>query len=241
MDSASVPRIVVVQARLESQRRSGKGLALIGSQTLASTVLTRALAIHGVQKVILATTTREADDKLAEHVLESFGPSVEITRGSSEDVQSRFIQAAEGFGDCFVARVTADDPFKDPALYAAGFELLEESRADYVSIGTKPIPLGMDIEVFTSQALKRSRQLYPNVENYEHVTIEMTRRPEFVRKRLSVPALLGTARLTVDYEEDIRFATRVAEAIANLGGSHDYRTTLSAVSLLSPAKTVQQQ
>ena len=238
MASESVPRIVVVQARLESQRRSGKGLALIGSQSLVSTVLDRTLAIEGVDRVILATTVREADDKLIEHVLETYGSSIDIVRGSSDDVQSRFVQAAEPFGNSLVARVTADDPFKDPTLYVQGFDLLEASSADYVSIGTDSIPLGMDIEVFTSQALSKSRLLYPTSENLEHVTIEMTRQPEFVRELLLVPDLRGTARLTVDYEEDITFATLVAEQIANLGGSFDYLTTLSAVELVTSTGSV---
>ena len=238
MASESVPRIVVVQARLESQRRSGKGLALIGSQSLVSTVLERTLAIEGVDRVILATTIREADDKLIEHVSGTYGSSIDIVRGSSDDVQSRFIQATEPFGHCSVARVTADDPFKDPALYAQGFDFLEASSADYVSIGTNPIPLGMDIEVFTSQALEKSRLLYPTPENLEHVTIELTRQPEFVSELLLVPELRGTARLTVDYEEDITFATLVAEQIANLGGSFDYLTTLAAVDLVTSTESV---
>ena len=238
MASESVPRIVIVQARLESQRRSGKGLALIGSRSLVSTVLDRTLAIEGVDSVILATTVREADDKLIEHVSATYGTSIDIVRGSSDDVQSRFIQAAEPFGNCSVARVTADDPFKDPALYVQGFDLLEASSADYVSIGTNPIPLGMDIEVFTSQALSKSRLLYPTPENLEHVTIEMTRQPEFVRELLLVPNLRGTARLTVDYEEDITFATLVSEQIANLGGSFDYLTTLTAVDLATSIGSV---
>ena len=238
MASKSVPRIVVVQARLESQRRSSKGLALIGPRSLVSTVLDRALAIEGIDRVILATTVREADDKLIEHVSRTHGSSIEILRGSSYDVQSRFIHAAEPFGNCLVARVTADDPFKDPALYAQGFDFLEASSADYVSIGTNPIPLGMDIEVFTSQALEKSRLLYPTPENLEHVTIELTRQPEFVSELLLVPELRGTARLTVDYEEDITFATLVAEQIANLGGSFDYLTTLTAVDLATSIGSV---
>lgn len=227
----SAQRIVIVQARLESQRRSGKGLALIGSQSLVSTVLDRTLAIEGADRVILATTDREADDTLVDHVADRYGTTIDIVRGSSEDVQSRFIHAAEPFGECLVARVTADDPFKDPALYAKGFDLLESSGVDYVCIGTTPIPLGMDVEVFTSEALQRSRRLYPTTENLEHVTIEMTRQPEFVRQQLMVPDLRGTARLTVDYEADITYASLVAEHIARLGGSFDYLTTLAAVGL----------
>lgn len=238
MGSRHNHRIVIVQARLESHRRSGKSLALIGKKSLVSTVLDRTLSIEKVDRIILATTIREADDKLVEHVSRSYGSKIDIFRGSSEDVQSRFIEAAEPFGNCAVARVTADDPFKDPGLYAQGFDLLEASSADYVSMGTYPIPLGMDIEVFKSQALVKSRLLYPTAENFEHVTIEMTRRPEFVQSHLLVPNLARTARLTVDYEEDLRFATLVAEQIEHLGGSFDYLTTLRAVKLVDSAGLV---
>ena len=238
MTRRHTPRIAIVQARLESQRRSGKGLALIGNKTLIASVIDRALAIENIDRVILATTVREADNHLIAHVVEKYGEAIGIIRGSSEDVQSRFIQGAEPFGDCFVARVTADDPFKDPALYSQGFDLMESSGVDYVSIGTNPIPLGMDVEVFTSSSLVKSRLLYPTKENLEHVTIEMTRHPEFVRDQLFIPDLSGTSRLTVDYEEDIIFSTIVAEHIAKLGGSFDYLTTLAAVDHVTSARLV---
>lgn len=233
MPAVGLPRIVVVQARLESQRRSGKGMATIGARSLISTVLERSLAIEGAEAVILATTDREADNRLVDHVFSEFGNSVSVFRGSSEDVQSRFIHVAREFGDCLVGRVTADDPFKDPELYTMAFDLLESSGVDYVSIETDPIPLGMDVEVFTSEALTRSRELYSSVENIEHVTIEITRQPEFVREQLFVPSLRGTARLTVDYEDDITFANQVAHRIQELGGGFDHLTTLAAVGLVS--------
>lgn len=236
MTPESLPRIVVIQARLESQRRSGKGLAMIGPKTLISTVLERSLAIDTVERVVLATTNREADDRLADHVLTQFGDSIDVFRGSSEDVQSRFIHVAEQFGKSILGRVTADDPFKDPQLYRMAFDLLVSSGVDYVSIGKGPIPLGMDVEVFTSEALIRSRALYPNSENLEHVTIEISRRSEFAREQLLVPTLRGTARLTVDYEEDIAFASEVAHRIEMLGGGFDHLTTLEAVGLVPPAK-----
>lgn len=237
MIGALCVRILVIQARLESARRLHKTLALIGGLELVDHVLQRALAVRHVDRVVLATTDRTPDDVLVDHVSNRFDHAVSLYRGSSLDVQSRFIEVAENYGDCNIGRITADDPFKDPELYHQGFEILEASQADYVSIGTKPIPLGLDIEVFTSQALVRSRELYPSPENLEHVTIEMTRQPEFVREHLYLPDLRGTARLTVDYDEDIAFTTRVAENIAKLGGSFDYLTTVAAVNLLPSAES----
>jgi spore coat polysaccharide biosynthesis protein SpsF len=230
MSPERIHRVVVIQARLESERRSGKGLALIGGKTLLHHVLERAVAIPNTDEVFVATTTRERDNDLESHVRELFGERITIIRGSSEDVQSRFTAVVEQVGSCNIARITADDPFKDPALTALGFELLEESNADYVSIGTAPIPLGMDIEVFSSAALMRSRQSFPTAENIEHVTIEMRQQDNFSRKSLSVPGLSrGESRLTVDYESDIRFTSLVAEEIERSGGGLDFITTLHAL------------
>ena len=230
MSRDRIRRVVVIQARLESERRSGKGLALIGRKTLLHHVLERAVAIPHIDEVFVATTTRERDNDLESHVRELFDDRISIIRGSSDDVQSRFVAVVEQVGNCSIARITADDPFKDPALTALGFELLDTSNAEYVSIGTTPIPLGMDVEVFSSSALMKSRERFATGENVEHVTIEMTRQDDFVRSFLMVPGLSRSeSRLTVDYESDIRFTSLVAEEIEHFGGGFDFVTTLRAL------------
>ena len=127
-------------------------------------------------------------------------------------------------------RITADDPFKDPSLYERGFDLVEQSGVDYTSIGSPPMPLGLDIEVFTSEALVRSRELFPTEENREHVTLAMVKQPEFTRRSLTVEGVAPSqARLKVDYEEDIAFTSRVSHEIDALGGDFSYQTTLTAL------------
>ena len=229
-DPSPLPRVVVIQARLESQRRSGKGLALIGRVSLLSHVAQRALAITGVNHFVVATTDRPKDEELVSHLRADFGDEFHFIRGSSEDVQSRFLSVVQEWGACTMARITADDPFKDPSLYERGFDLVEQSGVDYTSIGSPPMPLGLDIEVFTSESLVRSRELFPTEENREHVTLAMVKQPEFSRRSLTVEgATPSQARLTVDYEEDIAFTSRVAHEIDALGGDFSYQTTLTAL------------
>lgn len=223
-----VKKIVVVQARMESERLPGKSLMMLNGRALVSLVLERAASIQGVERVILATTDRPKDGELARHVLNAHGSSIEVFRGPSEDVQLRTLEAVRPFGKCFVGRVTADDPFKDPNLYSRAFELIQDSGADYVSISSEKMPIGMDVEVFTSNALEKSRELYKTNQNREHVTIEMFRRREFVRQKLNVPDLAGKFRLTIDYEKDLEFAKCVDREIRGLGGDFAYVTTLAA-------------
>jgi len=229
-------RIVVIQARLESQRRSDKGLALIGRQTLLTHVVERALAIPRVDKCFVATTNRDKDDELIAHLHDRFENQIQFIRGSSRDVQSRFLAVIDQTGPCNMARITADDPFKDPLLYAQGFTKLEQSATDYVSIGSPPMPLGLDIEVFTTEALLRSRELFPTAEDREHVTLSLFREPNFTKAYLQVDGVTPSdSRLTVDYEEDIVFTSRIAREIDALGGGFDLATTLAALDRVEKA------
>jgi spore coat polysaccharide biosynthesis protein SpsF len=230
------PRILVVQARLESGRRSGKSLATIHDKPLLSHVVERAIRVGGVDAVYLATTTRPADDELAAFVALEFPHSVRIFRGSSSDVQSRFASIGELHQGSNIGRITADDPFKDPVLYEQAFELLEESQADYVSMDDEKVPLGMNVEVFSQTALEKSTRLFPNDANREHVTWSLAREEIFVRATMPPPSSDNPGvRLTVDFEDDIVFASAVARNIQTLGGSFSYATTVAAVELTASA------
>ena len=234
--SDPLPRVVVIQARLESQRRSGKGLALIAGRSLIGHVVQRALEIRNVDRCVIATTDRPRDDALVSHLTADFGKRIEFVRGSSDDVQSRFLVVAETSGPCLMARITADDPFKDPSLYERGFDLVEQMGVDYTSIGSPPMPLGLDIEVFTSEALLRSRELFPTEENREHVTLSLFQEPNFTKASLQIDSISPSdSRLTVDYEEDIVFTSRIAREIDALGGGFDLATTLAALDRVEKA------
>ncbi len=223
-------KIAIVQARFGSTRRPGKSLAMVGGSPLIDIVLNRAIAIPGVSSIFLATSNQLADDQLSDHVRQQFGDEVAIRRGSEFDVRSRFVNIARDVGPAAIARITADDPFRCPGLTGAAFAHLEDLGLDYVRLVEDLFPLGMGIEVFSSSALLRAAELSSDSKDQEHVTPALLEAQGFIRGEIPVPLLLRVGgRLTVDFEEDIAFCSRVQETILSLGGDLGWETTVAAL------------
>ena len=83
--------LAIVQARQGSTRLPGKSLEEIAGRPMLAHVLMRAAAVPGVDRVVLATTTRSEDDELARQAraaapttcsIASTRPSSRIPRGS---------------------------------------------------------------------------------------------------------------------------------------------------------------
>ena len=73
-----------------------------------------------------------------------------------------------------IVRLTADCPFTDPELVDYAVELFCESKADYLSnVVDRSFPDGLDVEVFTKEALLRANIESRNEWHREHVTTFM--------------------------------------------------------------------
>ena len=227
--------VVVVQARMGSTRKPGKSLALVDDAPLIVHVLNRALSISQAKRVVLATSVSPEDDRLAEFVKSRYPESVQIFRGDQEDVQSRFLEVGELYSADFLARITADDPFKDPAAYDQLLALAAGDGLDYASLRDDLLPIGLDAEVFRMSALLKSREQFDSGQNREHVTPELRSNPFFARHFCGCPAWpdLAHVRLTIDYDSDIPLSAKLAKSMRLAGASFDLAETISHLRLLS--------
>ena len=94
-----------------STRFPGKMLEKFCGIAILEWVLRRVQSANLIDKIVLATTKLERDDPLVE-LAQSL--SVNIFRGSEDDVLGRFADAAEHFGASTVVRVCADNPLIAP-------------------------------------------------------------------------------------------------------------------------------
>ena len=103
-------------------------------------------------------------------------------RGDELDVLDRYYRAAQKFAADVIARITSDCPLIDPDLIDATIRSRLDRGADYASNAlVHSYPRGLDVEVFTADALARAWSAAK--ENYQriHVTPYLYGHPELFK------------------------------------------------------------
>lgn len=161
---------IIIQARLNSKRLPKKVLKPILGKPLLYYLLKRLENLKTDCHLIVATTTNPIDDLIVEYCKSNF---IKTFRGSENNVLERYYKAALKFPSTTYIRLTADCPLVDPALL--DLMLLHFSQkgtqCDYLSNTLKrSYPKGLDIEIFTFEALKKAYQNASTLYEKEHVT-----------------------------------------------------------------------
>jgi spore coat polysaccharide biosynthesis protein SpsF len=192
----------IIQARMESTRLPGKillPLPLANGKPLLSWIIDELRQSKYDHKIIVATSVNTEND-----VVESFCHSngVNCFRGSEDDVLSRFTTIAqqENF-DCIV-RLTADNPIIDIALLDETIAFHLESANDYTK--TDDLPVGMNFEIISPDALLSQQNETLSTTDKEHVTAYVRNHDEY-KKSVYCPNVnpaFKELRLTVDYVSD---------------------------------------
>ncbi len=219
-----MPKVVcIVQARTGSTRLPGKVLREVRGKTLLEHLVDRLKAGKSIDRIVLATTVKASDDAIVEVAKQT---GVGWFRGSEDDVLSRYVGAAQAYEAEVVIRVTSDCPLIDPGVIDRVVDLYFRSGVDYASNTIeRTYPRGLDVEVFSMQALLRAEALSSKLPSgqisersleqlpghstahpyREHVTLYMYRHPEkFSLANLAAEGELHwpEVRLCVDTPED---------------------------------------
>lgn len=200
--------VAIVQARMTSSRLPGKVLYPLCGVPMIVFMLHRVAQAECVDEVVLATSTDDTDNELADMVqVHGFG----CYRGELNDVLSRFHGAAQIAQAEVIVRLTGDCPLIDADLIDTVVRTLQSSGADYVSNTCPPTyPDGLDIEAFSFAALDQAWRAARLVSEREHVTPYLRSRPELFK----IESVRGVAdyshlRWTVDYPDDYDFVGRL--------------------------------
>lgn len=208
-------RAIIIQARVGSTRLPGKVLKPLSGQPVLFHVIDRCRKARCADVVSVATTDTSEDD-----TIEALCTQWDIPcfRGSSEDVLSRFYHAAQDLHAQSIVRITADCPLIAPELIDECIAAFEKSGADYASNTVEPRRLirGLDVEVFSFEALARAHAQATALSDREHVTgyIRRNRIGGFTVAPVPIAEVYtGPFRLTLDYPEDLSLLEKVYEAL----------------------------
>ena len=133
---------VIIQARTGSTRLPGKVLADIAGEPMLTFLVKRLRRCTLVDDYILATTISGNDDVLA-----TLGNELDliVSRGSEEDVLSRYAFAAEKTEAQVIVRITGDCPLTDPELLDQMLAEFTQGEYDYYSnCGPPTYPDGLE-------------------------------------------------------------------------------------------------
>lgn len=208
--------LALVQARMGSTRCPGKSLAKIQNYKVVELVLKRLLKSQKVRDIVLITSKKKEDVRLANFVNKI---GFKTFLGSEKDLVSRFIKSFDNFSnknDKFFLRVAADNPFlcwkEVDRLIVQGLKC----KADFCSYINHTFPdRNNDFagEFININALKRLSKLTKNKFDREHVyPFFLNNNKTFKVKRVEVSKSLKTLiKFDLDYKEDLKFFRKIGK------------------------------
>jgi spore coat polysaccharide biosynthesis protein SpsF len=204
-------RVVIVQARMTSQRLPRKVLMELAGRPMLEQQLRRLARCARADEIVLAVTTNPQDEPLVE-LADRLG--LRWHRGSEHDVLARYADAARAAAADLVVRVTSDCPLIDADEVDAVIEALEQRRTtcDYASNRLEPhLPRGLDTEALWCDVLERTDRLAVSAPAREHVTwFCYAERPDlFELHSVRRPFDAADLRWTVDTPDDLALVRRL--------------------------------
>lgn len=192
--------VALVQARMGSTRLPNKVMKPISGIPMIELLLTRLARAKEIDQIIVATSVDERNVPLVEHV-RKLGYACE--QGSENDVLDRYLQAAAKHKADVVVRITGDCPLVDPDLVDEAIRQFKAENVDYFcNISPPTFPDGLDIEVFTFEALEKAGRDTTDPFDREHVTPYLRKARKFVIAAMQHHEDLSELRWTVDEPAD---------------------------------------
>ena len=209
------PKIVAtIECRMSSTRLPGKVMLESCGKPMLQHIVERLSRVEKINEIVFATTTNVDDD-----CIEALAKRLEVScfRGSENDVLKRVLLSVKKFTGDVIVEITGDCPLIDPDITAQTIELYLKNLCDYASNDLVPaFPLGMDVEVFSTEMLELADREGLTPDDREHVSWYFIRNPERFRL-LTLPApsslFWPDLRLTLDEEADFKLIDTVFKAL----------------------------
>ena len=220
--------VAIIQARLGSTRLPRKVLAEIEGRPLIDHVVERALAIEGVDTVVL--NTPKADGWEIINACQNRGQENVGIENQEQDVRGSFYEIARYFKADVIMRLTGDCPLLAPDLSADVLRYFLKHQPDYCANINPPTTWadGWDTEVFTCRALQRSvgnGDISPYAK--QHVTTMLKQLGACLY--YPAPHDWTKTKLSVDTEEDLTHVRAVFKELKKVNGGLGWRDTDTAI------------
>jgi spore coat polysaccharide biosynthesis protein SpsF len=192
---------IILQARMGSKRLPGKVMRQLAGKPMIQWIIERLKLCKQPDILILATSNLAEEQPLVDCAKQL---DIEVFRGSELDVLARYYDCALQYGLDDVIRATGDNPFVDPEECDRLVDFYQAQSLDYATISTHisdGYPLGVGLEIFSIDALKKSFIEGKMSHHREHVNEYILENPDlFQQAQMIAPPskCAGNISLTVD-------------------------------------------
>lgn len=206
--------IAILQARMGSSRLPNKVLRKIKGKTLLELYINRVKQSRLIDKIVIATTTNSEDDVI-EKIASKLG--IECFRGSENDLLDRYYQCAKKYRADVVVRITPDDPFVDYRVIDRAVQIFKDNQVDFVTNHFEPTyPEGLDVEVYSINALEKSWREAKLLSEREHVfPYIQNNQNQFKIINFKQEKDYSHLRWTIDYECDYEMTKVIYDYLYN--------------------------
>lgn len=214
--------VAIIQARMGSTRLPGKVMKTLKGSTILSHVVSRVKQSQTIDEIVVATTDRKQDEEIVKEALLN---QVEVFQGDEKNVLERFYLATMKSQADVIVRITSDCPLIDPHVIDKlvtfykennNYSLVTNAGAD---LKFRTYPRGLDVEVFSVQALEVA---YDNAlldYQKEHVTPYLYENEEGIYYYTSAPDY-SNYRLTLDTIDDWKLVEEIYDELYH--GTHNF-------------------
>lgn len=206
--------IAIIQARFSSTRLPGKIMLELGGKPVIINIVERVVKAETVDEVVVATSDDTSDDKV-ELMLKKYG--IQCFRGNLNNVLERYYLCAKDYNADIVIRLTGDNALVAPELIDEAVDVFGRSYIDYL-LYKSTLPIGMCVEVFTFEALKKAYFGATDRECLEHVTPYIRCNPEMFKVLIyddKDGKDCSELRLTIDTREDFELISKIYNCFDN--------------------------
>ncbi len=202
--------ICIIQARMGSNRLPGKAIKKISGVPCIDWVIQRASLSENIDEIWLASTKKK-EDKIFKKVAKRF--KINLFRGSTNNVLSRFYEIAMLSSGTHFVRITADCPLIDHRIIDKAIKICVNKNFDYVSNTLdRTFPDGLDVEVFSKKALVKTYKKANHPFLKEHVTPyihgqgpKILPKGNFKKFSIKNKSNYSNLRWTLDESTDLKF------------------------------------
>jgi spore coat polysaccharide biosynthesis protein SpsF len=205
--------IAIIQARMSSSRLPGKVLKELTGKPIILHIYHRAMKCRYVDKVIIATSTEQSDDELADYCEIN---NLNYYRGSLNNVIQRYIEVLKKEEYKYYVRITGDCPLIHPEFIDNQIMALNEFKADTVWCED----YGSALEgqgAYSVKSLLQINNMSTDARDLEHVgSPYMTENPDLfkiVELKLPKEILVKNIRLSIDEYQDYLFFKNIYDSL----------------------------